>query len=694
MKKGLKYSLAAVFAASALTPAIAFAAEENQTAEGVYNLETGKYLTFDQFQELTTSQKGKWLSSKDVVIVTGGQVYEGLNVITLGDDELVESGILIEDYPKEFPPIDVIDLTAYNAVLAAVEEADYTAESWAAYQEVVAANVVTAENTQEEVDAATAAIEAAQANLVAVELVVESVTAITTTMDVTGGQLEFAINGNTEAADVEALEEAGYSVKFVASGAATVDPATGAVSSITAGAKNFRYQVEVTDAEGEVVATSELVTVTVQDYYTTVTELNNVALSVGGNEVTVNTVSKHDAGIKVNAFGKTKASTGTEDVNLSSNAGVTFTSSKNAIATVDANGNVTLTGAVGEVTITAKAGNLTKSATFTVVADERKVDTTKSAVSATAIKDAEGAVVEFAVALKDQFGEVITGGASSIEFAKIDVVTSTITEDADNKGTYKVKATLDKKTATAQDVDVTYAGTKLSTIKVTVVEPGNVAAYEVSAESMKLDIFANEEPTTTLNVVGKDENGYTALTVSQADLADPTKYSVKTTDKTIVAFEEGKLVGKKVGTATVKVYSVDGSIEDYIGEVTIEVINSKPTLATATIASIAKQTDATKTIALADVVKVTLAGSGDYEDVEFTFTSNEVIAGEYGVVGNVYLTGTTAAEITEDGTIVFTAQEEAVEATTELTITDLKGNILAETSFILDIDEDEDEGEE
>ncbi|MGI6363782.1 MAG: cell wall-binding repeat-containing protein [Bacillota bacterium] len=58
------------------------------------------------------------------------------------------------------------DLTAYNAALAAVNEADYTAESWQAYQEVVLANTVTPENTQDEADAATAAIIAAQADLV------------------------------------------------------------------------------------------------------------------------------------------------------------------------------------------------------------------------------------------------------------------------------------------------------------------------------------------------------------------------------------------------------------------------------------------------------------------------------------------------------------------------------------------------
>ena len=59
----------------------------------------------------------------------------------------------------------IADLAAYNAALAAVKQADYTASSWSTYQAVVAANSVTASNAQAEVDAAAAAIKAAQAKL-------------------------------------------------------------------------------------------------------------------------------------------------------------------------------------------------------------------------------------------------------------------------------------------------------------------------------------------------------------------------------------------------------------------------------------------------------------------------------------------------------------------------------------------------
>ena len=56
-------------------------------------------------------------------------------------------------------------LEAYEEALAAVEEEDYTVDSWDAYQAVVEANVVTEENTVEEINAATAAILEAQENL-------------------------------------------------------------------------------------------------------------------------------------------------------------------------------------------------------------------------------------------------------------------------------------------------------------------------------------------------------------------------------------------------------------------------------------------------------------------------------------------------------------------------------------------------
>lgn len=59
-----------------------------------------------------------------------------------------------------------VNLTEYFEALAAVREADYTASSWAGYQSVLASNAMTEANTQVEVDAAVKKIKLAQYKMV------------------------------------------------------------------------------------------------------------------------------------------------------------------------------------------------------------------------------------------------------------------------------------------------------------------------------------------------------------------------------------------------------------------------------------------------------------------------------------------------------------------------------------------------
>lgn len=75
------------------------------------------------------------------------------------------------------------DLLAYQAALAAVTEEDYTIESWDAYQNVINAHVMTSENLQSEVDAATAAIISAQQELKVVDVITEEPEAFFKTID-------------------------------------------------------------------------------------------------------------------------------------------------------------------------------------------------------------------------------------------------------------------------------------------------------------------------------------------------------------------------------------------------------------------------------------------------------------------------------------------------------------------------------
>ena len=84
---------------------------------------------------------------------------------------------------------DPVDLKAYQAALTAVNEADYTPSSWAIYQTVVNANMVTAANIQDEIDAATAAITAAQAHLVKAPVIYTVVATGEKTITITGEAL-------------------------------------------------------------------------------------------------------------------------------------------------------------------------------------------------------------------------------------------------------------------------------------------------------------------------------------------------------------------------------------------------------------------------------------------------------------------------------------------------------------------------
>lgn len=116
------------------------------------------------------------------------------------------------------------DLTAYNAAKAAVAQADYTTASWTTYAAVVAANVVTEDNLQSEVDAATAAITAAQANLVKV-LKVESVSAIN------AGQVVVTFTSPVTRASVLATPDATTSV--IKTGVLSFAKVSGSGTSIT-----------------------------------------------------------------------------------------------------------------------------------------------------------------------------------------------------------------------------------------------------------------------------------------------------------------------------------------------------------------------------------------------------------------------------------------------------------------------------
>ncbi|MEO1815048.1 MAG: Ig-like domain-containing protein [Acetobacterium sp.] len=163
------------------------------------------------------------------------------------------------------------DLTAYEAALAAVTQADYTAASWTAYQAVVNANVVDEDNLQSEVDAATANIVAAQANLVLVPKVT-SVTAINLTT--------LKIDFNTTVDPITSVVQANYKLDGTALNATTAPKVV-----LSTDAKS----VTITLATALTNKTNYVITTSVAD---AIKSTGNVAIKEAATLVYVNDTTK------------------------------------------------------------------------------------------------------------------------------------------------------------------------------------------------------------------------------------------------------------------------------------------------------------------------------------------------------------------------------------------------------------------
>ncbi|WP_414151306.1 hypothetical protein ACIZ62_04370 [Acetobacterium carbinolicum] len=126
------------------------------------------------------------------------------------------------------------DLTAYNAALLAVAEANYTAPSWSTYQTVVMANVRTADNTQSAVDSATAKIVAAQKNLIYSGAYVISKAKINTFNFGVQTVEDNILTRVGEMMTAAGIDNTDYTISFtrIDSGTAVIDPITGLITDV------------------------------------------------------------------------------------------------------------------------------------------------------------------------------------------------------------------------------------------------------------------------------------------------------------------------------------------------------------------------------------------------------------------------------------------------------------------------------
>jgi hypothetical protein len=399
------------------------------------------------------------------------------------------------------------------------------------------------------------------------ELVVESVMVITTTMfQGVEKQLEFAINGEVEAADVEALKEAGYAVSY--QGTISVE-ATGKVT--VNNTNPFEYKV-VVSKDGEVVAESPLKAVTVKDGDAAAKILTH-KLKQGDREV-YSVVVGSSATLTASSYETLSG----EEVKVPL-TGVAFKSSNINVLIVNAGGTITpLREGTANVTIS-KAGVADYVVAVTVKEGARTLDqltglTNVSLSSSESVKESKTLSVKTLDQYGDEIGGTLNVTSSDATIATVGIVDRTITVTAVKEGTV---------TLTVKNSDNTKT---LGTATVTVTKAGAISSYnlELPADaSTTLDLKdINEDEavkTLALDFVARDANGLLVKNLI-SEIGTTYKLVGPTGDDAVATAVvlDGKLVitPQKSGTATFVINQ--GTIKR--AEVTVTVKDTRPATVT------------------------------------------------------------------------------------------------------------------
>jgi len=592
--------MAAVIAASSLTPVMASAAENDTIAQGVYNNSTGEFLTLTQFQDLTTSAKIKWLKGTNVYIVIDGTAYKGTDVFTKTDAELLESGVDPKDVIKPGEPT---------------------------------------------------------------ELVVESVSAINGTVYKEEAEqvLAIQVNGN-QSVTVEELEEAGYAVSFSANKAvfagesASTTSTTGELISDLDTIKEFNYSVTVTKGE-ESFTSATTGKVTVVDA-SAIKSIDELELQKGGVAQKSTTVTLGDSGYQVVA---TKG-TNIKGDEVKPVTGVTYKSSNNTVALVSANGTITPVSA-GTTTITVTKGTASKTITLTVAEATRTITTVNADVTSVDIVEGSTKTVKVtafdqfgdAYALTNE----VTATPSKTDIATVGnvtyangVATFVVTGEAKGSTTIAIKA--GEKTIS---IPVTVGESKVASHSLELVTVAD------QSDDKTIDVAKSKDNKVTLAYNAYNDAGQLVgpATLTAYDKENPaaglsyevvekSTSGVTETAGTIVSEVTGEQTGitltaKKAGTVTVNIY--DGALK--VASTTVTVNDSTPTVTGATFIKDAKvtTTEATPVLKVSGLTFTSTASDAKFtEDGKITNAEGTVIYGAFDLVSN--LEGATVA-VTDTG---------------------------------------------
>lgn len=391
--------------------------------------------------------------------------------------------------------------------------------------------------------------------------------------------LTFQVNDEVQEADLAYLKAAGYKVKFLATSAVFVDGGTtsenGKLLSSLAQNSTFAYKVQVLDKEDKVVAESALAEVKVVDKSQIATSINSYKLLKGDVELANPTVVVGESVTVSSVLGNTAS--GGKDVSLSPE----FTSSNRAVALINATTGVITPIQPGVTTITLKSGDVTKTFNLTVASAVRVA--TSGALSTSSLKLVDGQTANVGITVKDQYGEVVSGQALTVESPTVKVnnqdshiVSSTgATTDAEGKASIAIEALV----AGSGVVKVKAGAKEIASFSVAVssdkVHTTNKLELADASKDATLDLYAaKNDASVQLKYNQYNAAGYL---VGAFDFSD-TKFTVHSsnTDVLTVAAAGETIAASAVAPGTAKVIIKEGAITR--AEWTVNVVNTTPVI--------------------------------------------------------------------------------------------------------------------
>ncbi|MCM3760994.1 S-layer homology domain-containing protein [Alkalihalobacillus oceani] len=472
----------------------------------------------------------------------------------------------------------------------------------------------------------------AEAEFTVETLEIEEIAGTTTTVDAgaDGQFLTFSVNG--EALPMAYLEDMGYEFEFLVSdNNVLADARTGELNAANLEAgDSFDYQVRVT-GENDFELTSDVTTVTVESFQTSI-------VSIDGADIRFNEDVHSESGV---------ISTSDDNISLANIAveyrdGRTaslsadrevfeFSSSDQTVALIDEDGVITPI-SDGDVTFTITAGDVEYEVEATVTSEEREA--TEAEVS----KEEIGLVIDgtdnFALTVRDQFGDAVKGFAETIEAVENsdgDTILTAAYDPADgtnSEGNVVVEVSADSANEGSGTLEiVNEAGDVLASLDVTVdadlevasrslelVNPSRDAEVDVNpfnADNNTLELVLNEYNESGLKIGGHDFSGEGRYTIESSNSDILSVENTPATDST-----DGRFTVEAVAEGTATVQVKEGSIVRYETEVTV--VDTTPTLAGASFVD-GLEITSTEALAVDDIID-SLTFSGERGDAAVAYS--------------------------------------------------------------------------